>query len=314
MNELATNVARKSGIPIIFYHRRFDLRIHDRDYDSIGFLNVALYQARLAAPNSEIIVLTDETRPLQLGVTQAMIDEYSESAEDFKKDYVHLSVLPSVEFELNCYLRWFVMRDFTRRHAIQSFCYFDSDILLFAPVERFASEFRGYFAGNWAGANFMSQPEAIDLVCDYLHNTFRHRERLHALAERNRHLHGRPHVNDMRMLLELPKLNDGILDQKDFPRKGFDHSIQQSDEGLYAMDGGIKLLTKGDHGMWAAHLSQGGAQVPFYFLHFQGWTKLLMARFAWELPTGAKINHVPRSASCPCMSGNRWKDCHGRIT
>jgi hypothetical protein len=315
VDELTTNIAKKSGTPIVFYHRRSFYRYHGRDYDSIGFLNVALYQARLAAPNSEIILLTDETRPLQLDVKQAMIDEYSESAEDFEKDYVHLSVLPFEDFELNCYLRWFVMRDFTRRHAIQSFCYFDSDILLFAPVERFASEFRGYIAGNWSWANFVSQPEAIDLLCDYLHNTFRHRDQLYALAERNRYLHGRADVNDMRMLFELPKSNGDILDQKDFPWKGFDHSIRESEEGLYTMDGGIKLLTRGDHGMWVAHRNRDGVEVPFYFLHFQGWSKFLMARFAWKLQAGSQsIYDVPRNAPCPCMSGKRWKQCHGRMT
>jgi hypothetical protein len=133
---------------------------------------VALYQARLAAPNSEIILLTDETRPLQLDVEQAKIDDYSASAKDFMKDYVHLSIMPK-DYELPCYLRWFVMRDFAHKHAIQSFLYFYIDILLFAPVERFVSEFRGYAVGNWSWANFVSQPEAIDCLCNYLHDTFR---------------------------------------------------------------------------------------------------------------------------------------------
>ena len=248
-----------------------------------------------------------------MDVKQALIRDYFEGAKDFNKDYVHLSIL-SKEYELNCYSRWFVMRDFARRHAMQSFCYFDSDILLFAPVERFTNEFRGYIAGNWAWANFISKPEAIDLLCDYLHDAFRDGERLHALAERNRSLFGQPHVSDMYILLEWPKSNSDILDQNDFPQKGFDHNIRESEDGLYAMDGGIKHLTQGDHGMWVAHRNHGGAEMPFYFLHFQGWSKFLMARFAWKLPDGESIYHVSRNAPCPCMSGKRWKHCHGGMT
>src|SRR5262249_15688723 len=268
VDEPTTNVAKKSGTPIIFYHCRGFYQFHGREYDTSGFLNVALYQARLAAPNSEIILLTDEIRPLQMDVKQALIRDYFETAEDFNKDYVHVSIL-SKEYELNCYLRWFVIRDFARKHAIQSFCYFDSDILLFAPVEKFVSEFRGYIAGNWSWANFISQPEAIDRLCKYLHKTFRDRERLHALAERNRSSFGRPHVSDMYILLEWPKSSSGILAQNDFPQKGFDHNIRESEEGLFAMDGGIKRLTQGHHGMWVAHRNNDGAEMPFYFLHFQ---------------------------------------------
>src|SRR5262249_36420732 len=224
----------------------------------------------------------------------------------------NLSIL-SKEYELNCYLRWFVMRDFARRHAIQSFCYLDSDILLFAPVEKFVSEFQGYIAGNWSWANFISQPEAIDLLCKYLHKTFRDRERLHALAEQNRPSFGRPHVSDMYILLEWPKSGSGILDQNDFPQRGFDHNIRESEEGLFAMDGGIKRLTQGHHGMWVAHRNNDGAEMPFYFLHFQGWSKFLMARFAWKPPASEDIYYA-RNAPCPCMSGKRWKHCHGKMT
>ena len=151
---------------------------------------------------------------------------------------------------------------------------------------------------------FRIQPEAIDLLCDYLHNTFRHRDQLYALAERNRHLRGRAHVNDMRMLFELPKSNGDILDQKDFPWKGFDHSIRESEEGLYTMDGGIKLLTRGDHGMWVAHRNSDGVEVPFLLSAFSGLVKIPHGPVCMETP-GRQPEYLRRSAKCS-MSLHVW--------
>jgi hypothetical protein len=302
-------VLKKSSIPILFYHVG--------DFWKVGakrFLDTALCQATLASPNSDVILLTDEIRQLSFDVQQVQVREYfSESALSFQKVYVHMSISNEL-YELHCYIRWFVIREFVRRHGIQHFCVFDSDVLLFSSVERFASEFAGYAAGNWAWANYFSGLTALDAMCEYFYRVFLDRQFLIQLAERKRAMLGKAHVSDMNMLTELAKSNASFLDQSDFPNRGFDHNVRDSENGIYIMDGGIKLLTEGQNGTWNARRSQDHAPVPFHFLHFQGPSKQLMGMFAWKVPAESEIIYkIARNQLCPCLSGKRWKHCHGRL-
>jgi hypothetical protein len=301
-------VLKKSGIPVIFYQVG--------DFSNVSykrFSDVAVCQATLASPNSDIILLTDEIRSLPFNVTQALVRDYWGEVDAFVKEYVHVSINP-VQYEAHCYIRWFVIREFVRKHGISNFCYFDSDVLIFSPVERFAAEFRGCSAGNWSWANFFAEVDVLDVMCDYFHNVFRDRDLLESLVEQRRRVSGFPDLSDMNLLVELSKSNGTFLDQKDFPFKGYDQNIRESENGYYLMDEGIKLLNKGPEGIFTAHRSQDSSEVPFHFLHFQGQSKYLMALFAWRVPVDSAANFQIRpNAECPCLGGKRWKHCHGRF-
>lgn len=300
---------KKSGIPVIFFHIGDTYAYGDQRF---MFVDVALRQAALAAPNSDVILLTDEIRQLDFDVTQVLTAGYSESVAAFEKVYIHTSVNER-PYELNCYTRWFVMRDFARQHGLGRFCVFDTDILLFSPVERFAAEFGAHRAGNWTWANVFADPEALALMCDYFSEAFADAALFARIADRVERRLGRRQLSDMQVLRELPGQNPAFLDQSAFPARGYDHSIRDSENGLFVMDGAHKYLTFGPDGVPLARRRADGATVPFHFLHFQGGhaTRPLMLKFAWQ-SRAKEAEQVRRNALCPCGSGKRFKHCHGR--
>jgi hypothetical protein len=301
-------VLKKSGIPIIFYHVGDFWKNRAKE-----LLDVALCQATLASPHSDVILLTDEITPRSFALTQAAVADYSADVASFEKDYVHTSINNEL-YELHCFTRWFVIREFVRRNRISQFCIFDTDILLFSPAEHFAREFAGYAAGNWPWSNFFSDVGALDIMCDYFHDVFRDRNRLMQLADQQKANVGQPHMSDMVLLFELAKSNPKFLDQNGFPHKGYDSNIRHSNGEYFVMDGPIKLLTIGPDRIPVAYRSRDNAPVPFHTLHFQGQTKLLMGRFAWTMPPESEsLFKLARNSPCPCTSGKRYKNCHGAL-
>jgi hypothetical protein len=260
---------RTSGIPIIFVHTG----------NVQEFAHIAFRQAVRASPFNKVFLLTDVLRPGLDGVTQVKLADYASAAIEFGRLYRHTSV-NSVEYERLCFSRWFYVREFVRRHGIERFCIFDSDILLFSPIEHFVAAFEGYEAGNWAWANVIAVP-ALDTMCEYFETIFRDKQLLHSLANKYR-IGDRLHLSDMMALWELAAGRSEFLDQTELAARGFDDRINSSFGGLFVMDDGIKSLRVGHDGIPRARRARDGVEVAFHFLHFQGGpAKLLMPKFAW---------------------------------
>jgi len=268
-------VLRRPGIPIVFLQAGESMNV-----GANRFWEIALRQAALASPGSDVILLTDVERPGLPGIIQVPLGEHYKAASKFMQLYRHVSA-NDFRYELICFRRWFYIRDFVRRHGITRFCMFDCDILLFSPVEVFAAEFGEYPAGNWAWANTISSLEALDLICEHFETVFRNRRLLASIAEKYR-LGATPHLSDMLALFELAEGHPAFLNQHTLRARGFDDNINGSSSGLFVMDGPIKSLTVGANGIPLARRTSDGAEVPFHFLHFAGPAKIRMAEFAWE--------------------------------
>jgi len=269
----ARPILRKPGVPIIF--------VQAGDFNNVGakgFLDIALRQAALASPESDIIILTDMERPGLPKIIQVPLDEHHDAALHFKQLYRHTSA-NGFDYELFCFTRWFCIRDFVRRHGIARFCIFDCDVLLFSPVETFVAAFGDHPAGNWSWANTISS-RAIDLICGHFEAVFQDRRLFASITEKYR-VGAAPHVSDMVALFDLADRDSTFLNQHTLLGNGFDDNINSSSGGLFAMDGPIKALTVGADGIPLAWRARDGVVVPFHFLHFQGTAKTLMAKFAW---------------------------------
>jgi hypothetical protein len=258
----------KTGMPIFFIH-----------FGGKNFLDIALRQATLAAPNSEIILITDEIRELALDVKQVLYTDYCDSFNEFKKIYRHVSVnMPN--YELICYGRWFFLKDYLAKNPVERFAVFDSDIMLYQPPEAFAADIGDHWACNAAWANCFSSPQVVNLLCDYFCQVFADEARLNAMAQKYA-VNGTPHLSDMYLLVELADATPEIIRVSEIRHLGFDGNIQYS-EG-YAMAGGCKELAWGPGRIPQGRWLETGATVPFKFLHFQGpVSKKMMHQVAWE--------------------------------
>jgi len=258
----------KPGMPIFFFH-----------VGHKGFLDIALRQAALAAPQSDIILITDEIRKIDLDVKQVLYLDHMESFEKFRSIYKHVSVnMPN--YELTCYARWFFLKDYLERNPMGRFAVFDSDIMLFQPPEALAADIGDHWACEAAWANCFASPEVVFRLCDYFYEVFADEPRLRTLAQKYA-VNGKLHLSDMYLFVEFCNVTPEIIAVRDIRQRGFDGNIQLS-EG-FATANGFKELIWGPGRIPQGRWLETGEMVPFKFLHFQGPTaKNLMTKVAWD--------------------------------
>ncbi len=261
-------IVRKPGTPIIFVQAGDFMK-----KDAKRFLDIALRQAALASPDSDVILLTDTKRPNLPEIVQIPLTN-SRAARRFKEIYRHASG-NYYQYELFCFTRWFYLQEFMRQNNIKRCCVFDTDIMLFSPVEHFVAAFGNHPAGSWSWANVISDDNVLAAICGHFERTFQDRQLFAAIKEKYRN------VSDMAALSHFAEGNPRILDQGNLPAMGFDNDIGASHGELYAMKDGIKLLTVDRNGVPRGRRTDG-VEVPFHFLHFRGPAKRLMADFAWS--------------------------------
>jgi tetratricopeptide (TPR) repeat protein len=240
-----------TGLPLVYVH-----------WDAPDYLRLSLAQSLATNPASEIVVLGDATNRFE-GVTHLMMTEVDAGARQFSKQYRHKGE-NDYAYELFCFERWFLLRDWMRKANVPRAVSLDSDILLFADLRNQAARFADHPA-IFAGPGFaVVTRSGIEAYCDWLMAMFDG----DALA-------------DMELVSDLSLLNlylgqgggVSLVDLGDAPF--FDSHIRQS-EG-FAMQGGIKKIDfDADGHPYGARLKDG-ALVPFALLHFQGRTKYLMS-------------------------------------
>ncbi|MGG1664113.1 hypothetical protein [Brevibacillus sp. NRS-1366] len=147
------------SIPIIFMHRT------DDDY-----LSFILRQAKLASPESDVVLIgnSSNSKYASMGIKHAMIAHYHGGASEFANVYKHLSPCEYV-YNLFCFQRWFILRDYMRGNNISQCWTLDTDVMLYANLnleeyKRFSSEF------TWT--TYMSLQE-LEELCSVTLNHFR---------------------------------------------------------------------------------------------------------------------------------------------
>ena len=122
----------KPSLPIIFIHQ-----------SNSDHLKYSLAQAQRSNPSSTIFLLGDSSNDAYEFVEhRSMFDYFSEAAQ-FKKIYKHYSTNGS-DFELICFQRWFILREFLKTYGIQQCLYLDSDIMLYADVTKEQKKFEQF--------------------------------------------------------------------------------------------------------------------------------------------------------------------------
>ncbi|WNC16640.1 hypothetical protein [Brevibacillus brevis] len=112
------------SIPILFIHRA--------DEEHLG---ACLQQARISNPASRVILIgtKENAKHCPPQAEHHLIQDYGQSAQLFANFYRHLSS-NDYTYNLFCFQRWFILRDFLRRNHISQCYYLDSDVLLYADV------------------------------------------------------------------------------------------------------------------------------------------------------------------------------------
>lgn len=97
------------------------------------YLPYTIHQAKYACPETEIILLGENTQfP---GITNVSLHDFYDSTviQRFQKQYIHMNS-NNKKFEFHCFLRWFFLLEYMRSRDIHSVLYFDCDVLLYSSI------------------------------------------------------------------------------------------------------------------------------------------------------------------------------------
>jgi hypothetical protein len=246
--------------------------IHHRNSTYLPF---TLAQARLASPASPLVLIGDQTNDVFPYATHVDMNRYNAGALDFQKVYRHMS--PNGEpYELFCFMRWFILRDFCRAHQVEQLIHVDSDVLLYCDVNCERDNWAGYdltlVRGVCAGNMFVNRRAAIEELCETITGLYTGpADRLEALYARRRETG--EGISDMVALkLYYDANRDRVAEMTGLQPDGtwWDANIHLS-EGFEMRDGRkhVRFINRLPH---ARHLDTG-QDVRFKCLHFQGVAK-----------------------------------------
>jgi len=126
-NGKVVEVQTQAGIPMLFVHQQ----------DS-PYLSFTLAQAQHANPQSPIHLIGDEHNQHYTQVFHHLIDRLKDpDAQAFIKAYRHHST-NHYDYELFCFLRWFLIRALMREWDYRSVFVADSDVMVYAELSRHA--------------------------------------------------------------------------------------------------------------------------------------------------------------------------------
>lgn len=101
-----------------------------------GFQNYLEYTIRQASKNNKVYLLCNVDINLGLENFETLnFNSLSDGFDDLKKNYVHLNTTP-FEYELFCYQRWFILKNFMSMKKLDVVFYIDSDVLLYVDVTK----------------------------------------------------------------------------------------------------------------------------------------------------------------------------------
>src|SRR5262249_37022144 len=147
------------ALPIVFVHRS------DSEH-----LRYALAQAKTSNPNSAIYLLGDASNNRYDFVEHRDLRDYFAGADEFAKIYRHYST-HGLDFELICFQRWFILRDFVVAHGIEQCLYLDSDVMLYADATSDVQKFAEFdFSLCWDSIGcvfFLNKWQGLEEFCQF---------------------------------------------------------------------------------------------------------------------------------------------------
>ena len=146
---------------ILFFHK-----------SNSSYLPFTLSQVAESNSNSDVVLIGDISNNCYDFITHAQVSDYSDSANEFEKIYEHKSLAP-YQFELICFLRWFVFKDYVYKNDIDGdFVCLDSDVLVYQNIERIKPILDGYDltirGQGGAGFQWFRSKEVLNDFCDFI--------------------------------------------------------------------------------------------------------------------------------------------------
>jgi hypothetical protein len=149
-------------IPVIIIHK--------------GYPEYLKYSILQALKNNRVILISDVNPNIEhLNFSWENIENCkNNNYHNFIKNYVHLSTNPH-DFELFCFLRWFILQEYMNTHKIETSFYIDSDVLLYIDVNKEYEKYNQYditLLHRCAPVSSYFNFVGINNFCKFLYETY----------------------------------------------------------------------------------------------------------------------------------------------
>ncbi|GHT75665.1 hypothetical protein AGMMS50262_11660 [Bacteroidia bacterium] len=254
------------SIPIIFVHKGNQF-----------FLKHSLEQARIFNSDSDIYLIGDETNKNFKGIQHYLISDFFESAHQFSLNYKHLSS-NLYDYELFCFQRWFIIKDFIEKRDITHFLYLDSDVLIYCHVDTVFNNYLDYdftICDKQAPCTTLFNKKSIRNFCDFVNTLFSEELYLDILTKR--HAEGSV-ISDMTAFELYPQYQPAKVKELTEIHHGacFDDNINIA--GIYESEAGRKKIYWIENKPYTKRI-ENQQLILFYSLHFQGKAKHIMYNY-----------------------------------
>ncbi|MEM6350192.1 MAG: hypothetical protein AAF766_05460 [Cyanobacteria bacterium P01_D01_bin.14] len=281
-NQPTENLSKTNPIVVIHKHDSF-------------YLPYCLYQAKTSNPRSDIILIGDSNNNHYPSIKHFHISDYSTGIKEFQKVYRHLSTNLPV-FELFCFQRWFVLRNFMQAHQLDTCIHIDSDLMVYSDLSQEHHQFSQYqftlTRGRSGHCSFFNSRKSLEKICDFI--MF-----LYEDPSQSKYLQNYYHqvitegkvggVNDMFAFEQYRMRHPDEIGEMATIRNGavYDCNVSRSDGfEIDSRSGTKRIFWKNGQPYGIVQSSQ--EQVRFHSLHFQGKAKKQMKRCTKVKPIACK--------------------------
>ncbi|WP_138991941.1 hypothetical protein [Larkinella sp. C7] len=278
----------RSGIPIIFVHQHYSF-----------YLEYTLRQAAHSNPDSPIHLLGDaDNNRFPFLIHHNVSDLLNSETDWFKSVYQHQS--PNhYDYELFCFVRWYLVKELMRREGYQQVFVADSDVMIYSDISHYVNQagLTKYQAAYNVGVDYQWVRsasghssywtwEGISQFCDLMSNlytlprfiTFMDQIRAEKIIKNDR-----AGISDMTALYVYYEEENSRIRNLSACLNGsaFDHNISMAtnydlDEYEFGL-GRKKIVIKNGHPVAYNLLLK--KEIILHTLHFQGNSKNIIHRY-----------------------------------
>lgn len=265
-------------IPVIFIHKGYQ-----------PYLEFTIEQSLKL---NQVVFIGNSSLPFQHpNLKVESLSFYSDGLDEFSKLYVHLNTTP-FDYELFCFQRWFVLKNYMRKNNLSKVFYMDSDVLLFVDVQEESKKYEQYdftLLHRSAATSSFITIQGLDNFCKFLIKTYKDKSSYtfqkmesHFRVRQNCGLPGG--VCDMTALELFHYLDDygggpgrvGEMMQI-IDNSTYDHNINTPDNDFEFINGMKHVQIKDGHPYVLN--KKNDKLIKFNCLHFQGGAKNFIKNF-----------------------------------
>lgn len=277
------------NLPIIFYHEGYQ-----------EYIEFAVAQAKKTNPHSAIYLVGDDDVLKKLITRKGIIainkKKYEHSFSEFVNVYEHHSTNPH-NYELICFIRWFVIRDVMKTNRIDTAFVCDTDCLIYSNISKVYPEYEASYGSlmvskeqspfEWVASSAASfwTIGGLNIFLNYLLGVYRQGVIIEFGEKIKFHndTSAPGGICDMTILYKfylenIEKFSNILSIRSNGTFDGNFNATSNEFENEYAHDGNhktIKLLNYKPYGYSLLKKND----VQFHLLHFQGNSKKYMHSF-----------------------------------